>query len=144
MNTLYIPYHCFIEDWKDILKLFPFTSWSDVMINPQWLELPVFRTNFCGPGGASGLVDGCWRCMEEGQARAVYVCGEWCRAGVTFLWILKYKLMIWSSWWLVIFFVNKLNIKCILHMTGKLWTCLDLQHNLILTSWAQLFKVSLA
>ena len=32
-----------------IPKLLLFTSWSGTMINPQWLELPIARTNFHGP-----------------------------------------------------------------------------------------------
>ena len=39
----------FIEDRKDIPKLFPFASWPDAMINPQWLELPIYRTNYHSP-----------------------------------------------------------------------------------------------
>ena len=30
-------------------KLSPFGSWPGAMINPQWLELPISRTNFHGP-----------------------------------------------------------------------------------------------
>ena len=32
----------------NIQSLF-FASWRGVMINPQWLELPMSRTNFHGP-----------------------------------------------------------------------------------------------
>ena len=39
----------FMEAGKDIPKVSPFTSRSVVMINPQWLELPMSRTNFYGP-----------------------------------------------------------------------------------------------
>ena len=31
-----------------IVKLSPLASWPGAMINPQWLELPMFRTDFCG------------------------------------------------------------------------------------------------
>ena len=40
MSTHIIPFY--IEDRKDIPKLYP-------MINPQWLELPMPRTNLHGP-----------------------------------------------------------------------------------------------
>ena len=36
------------EDRKDFLKLPPFASWTGAMIDPQWLELPISRTNFHG------------------------------------------------------------------------------------------------
>ena len=34
---------------KNFPKLSLFASWTDVMINPQWLELPMSRTHFNGP-----------------------------------------------------------------------------------------------
>ena len=34
---------------KKIPKLSLFASWSDTIINPQWLELPMSRKIFCGP-----------------------------------------------------------------------------------------------
>ena len=39
--------HC-VENRK-FLKLSLFASWTGAMINPQWLELPMSRTNFHGP-----------------------------------------------------------------------------------------------
>ena len=30
-------------------NLSPFASWPGAIINPQWLELPISRTNFHGP-----------------------------------------------------------------------------------------------
>ena len=48
MNTLNIPVFL-IKDQKDIPKLSPFASWPGIMINPQWLELPMSRTYFHGP-----------------------------------------------------------------------------------------------
>ena len=42
-------YNYFIEDWKDIPELSPAASWPGAMINPQWLELPLSRTNFNSP-----------------------------------------------------------------------------------------------
>ena len=47
MNTLNINY-C-VENQKDFPKLSLFASWPGSMINPQWLELPISRTNFHGP-----------------------------------------------------------------------------------------------
>ena len=41
-------YYLFI-DRKDNPKLFSFACWPDTTINPQWLELPMSRTNFDGP-----------------------------------------------------------------------------------------------
>ena len=38
-----------IEKKKTIIKWAPFASWPSVMINPQWLELPISGTNFHGP-----------------------------------------------------------------------------------------------
>ena len=38
-----------VENWKDFTKLSLFASWNGAMINPQWLELPMSRTNFHGP-----------------------------------------------------------------------------------------------
>ena len=35
----------FIEDRTYIPKSSPFASWLGAMINPQWLELPMSRTN---------------------------------------------------------------------------------------------------
>ena len=35
--------------WEDFPKLLPFTSWPGAVINPQWLELPISRTNLHGP-----------------------------------------------------------------------------------------------
>ena len=37
------------KDRKDIPKLNPFASLRSVMINPQWLELLMSRTNLHGP-----------------------------------------------------------------------------------------------
>ena len=34
---------------KNYPKLSLFASWPGAMINPQWLELPMSRTNFYGP-----------------------------------------------------------------------------------------------
>ena len=48
MSTLNISY--FIEDRKDISKLFSFASGPGVLVNTQWLELPKSITNFHGPG----------------------------------------------------------------------------------------------
>ena len=45
----YTKYTIFIEDGKDILKLYPFASWPGVMINSPWLKLPMSRTNLHGP-----------------------------------------------------------------------------------------------
>ena len=42
-------YHDFIEDRKDTPKLFQFASFPGAMINPQWLELAMSRTNLYGP-----------------------------------------------------------------------------------------------
>ena len=42
-------YYYNIEDWKDTPKLYSFAFWPSVMINPQWIELPMSRTNFHGP-----------------------------------------------------------------------------------------------
>ena len=50
MSTLNIP--LFVEDRKDTLKEFQFASRPGAMINPQWLELPVSRTNSHGPYNA--------------------------------------------------------------------------------------------
>ena len=46
MGTLNI--HCFMENRKDTPKLFPFASYG-ALINSQWLELSLSRTNFHGP-----------------------------------------------------------------------------------------------
>ena len=45
----HITYHNYIEDQKDIPELYPFPSRPGVMINPQWLELPMSRTNLHSP-----------------------------------------------------------------------------------------------
>ena len=34
---------------EDMPILPPFDSWPGAMIHPQWLEVPMYRTNFCGP-----------------------------------------------------------------------------------------------
>ena len=47
-GRLYIVAYC-VEDRKDFPKLSQFASWPGAMINPQWLELPISRTNFHGP-----------------------------------------------------------------------------------------------
>ena len=47
MTTLNI--QLFVENRKDFPKLSLFASWPGAMINPQWLELPISRTNFHGP-----------------------------------------------------------------------------------------------
>ena len=39
----------YTEDRKDFTNLSPFASWPGAMINPQWLELPMSRTNLHGP-----------------------------------------------------------------------------------------------
>ena len=38
-----------VENRKYFPKLSLFASWTGAMINPQWLELPMSRTNFHGP-----------------------------------------------------------------------------------------------
>ena len=51
-------YHYFIEDQKDIPILSPFASRPCAMINSQWLELAMSRTNFhgyCGRGGRGAV-----------------------------------------------------------------------------------------
>ena len=47
MSTLNIQLLC--RKSKRFPKLFLFASWPGAMINPQWLELPISRTNFHGP-----------------------------------------------------------------------------------------------
>ena len=47
MSTLNV--HYCIEGRKDVPKLSSFASWPGIMINPQWLELPMSRANFNGP-----------------------------------------------------------------------------------------------
>ena len=47
MSTLNIN-HC-VENRKDFPKLSLFASWTGAIINPQWLGLPMSRTNFHGP-----------------------------------------------------------------------------------------------
>ena len=39
----------FYRRWKNMPKLSPFASWPGTVNNPQWLELPMSRTNFYGP-----------------------------------------------------------------------------------------------
>ena len=41
--------HCVENNKKKYPKLSLFASWTGAMINPQWLELPMSRTNFHGP-----------------------------------------------------------------------------------------------
>ena len=41
--------HYFIESRKVVPKSSLFTFSSDAIVNPQWLELPMSRTNFHGP-----------------------------------------------------------------------------------------------
>ena len=47
----------FIEDRKDFPKSFLFAFWSGTMINPQWLKLPMSRTNFYGPKNVWAIED---------------------------------------------------------------------------------------
>ena len=47
MSTLNI--QSLLENQKDFHKLSLFASRPGAMINPQWLELPMSRTNFHGP-----------------------------------------------------------------------------------------------
>ena len=47
--SLESPVNRCVENRKDFPKLSPFASWTGAMINPQWLELPMSRTNFHGP-----------------------------------------------------------------------------------------------
>ena len=47
MSTLNIQSLC--RQLKKFPKLSLFASWTGAMINPQWLELPMSRTNFHGP-----------------------------------------------------------------------------------------------
>ena len=35
-----------IEDRKVVPKVSPFAFWIGAVVNPQWLELPMSRTNF--------------------------------------------------------------------------------------------------
>ena len=42
-------YNYCVENRKDCPKRYLFAYWPCVMINPQWLELPISRTNFHGP-----------------------------------------------------------------------------------------------
>ena len=41
--------YCVGDRKKKIPKLSPFALWPSGMIYPQWLELPISRTNFHGP-----------------------------------------------------------------------------------------------
>ena len=54
MSTLNIL--LFIENQNDFPKLSLFASWSGVMSNPQWLELPLPRINFHGPKDVRAIV----------------------------------------------------------------------------------------
>ena len=45
----YTQHTIIVENRKDFPKLSLFASWTGAMTNPQWLELPMFRTNFHGP-----------------------------------------------------------------------------------------------
>ena len=47
INTLNIP--LLSRRWKTFSKLSPFASWPGVMINIQWFELAISRTNIHGP-----------------------------------------------------------------------------------------------
>ena len=42
-------YNYCVENRKKVPKLSLFASWPGAMINPQWLKLPLSRTNFHGP-----------------------------------------------------------------------------------------------
>ena len=42
-------YNYCVENRKDFPKLSPFAFCPGAMINPQWLEQPIFRANFHGP-----------------------------------------------------------------------------------------------
>ena len=55
--------HC-VENWKDFPKLSLFVSWTDAMINPQWLELPMSRMNFHGPKDVRAIE--VWLYMHRG------------------------------------------------------------------------------
>ena len=54
MSTRNMPFY--IEDRKDTTKLYSFAFWPGVIINPQWLELPISRTNFYGPKDVRAIV----------------------------------------------------------------------------------------
>ena len=45
----YIQQAIIVQKSNKITKLSPFAPWTDVMINPQWFELPISLTNFHGP-----------------------------------------------------------------------------------------------
>ena len=46
INTLDIPIFFYLtEDRNNSINLSTSASWSDTMINPQWLELPLSRTS---------------------------------------------------------------------------------------------------
>ena len=57
MNTLNIQYQYYVETRKDFPKLSLFASWPGALINPLWLELPIFQTNIHCPKyvGAIGV-----------------------------------------------------------------------------------------
>ena len=42
-------YNYCVENGKDFTKILLFAFWPGAMINPQWLELPISRTNFHSP-----------------------------------------------------------------------------------------------
>ena len=65
IGTLNIPCSIiFIEYRKDIPKLFPPASWPGAMINPQWFELAMPRTNFHSPKIFESLKYEC-KCFER-------------------------------------------------------------------------------
>ena len=53
MRTINIRFCLKIE--KEILKLLSFASGPGVMLNSQWLKLPVSRTNVRGPKGMQAI-----------------------------------------------------------------------------------------
>ena len=64
-----------VENRKDFPKLSSFASWPGVMINLQWLELPLSRTNFYGSKDVRAIeVD--WslsqKCLRYQESSTVY------------------------------------------------------------------------
>ena len=71
-------YHYYIKVGKDNPELSPFASWPVAMINHQWLELPMSRTNFHGPKDVRAIEVQLYCCVVTSYFEDAAVIYIWC------------------------------------------------------------------
>ena len=77
----YTQHTIIVQKLENITKLSPFASWPGVMINPQWLEPPISRTNFPGPKGVRAIEVRLYMVPQKVYLKIIYIWQGLCKIG---------------------------------------------------------------